>query len=41
MEYENSRIAEFLSEHWGLFQEFCSENGDDPDEVYKAVSGED
>lgn len=41
MEYENSRIAEFLSEHWQLFSEFCAGNGDDPEDIYSAVSSED
>lgn len=41
MEYENMRIAEFLAEHWSKFVSFCELHGDDPDEIYKAVSDED
>ncbi len=41
MEYENMRIAEFLAENWSKFVSFCEQHGDDPDEIYKAVSDED
>lgn len=41
MEYENMRIAEFLADHWSLFESFCESNGDVADDIYKAVSDED
>lgn len=41
MEYELMRIAEFLGENWSKWESFCENNGDDPDEIYKEIGGED
>lgn len=38
MEYEKMRLREFLSANWSLFESFCKENGDYPEEIEKAVA---
>lgn len=40
MEYELMRIAEFLSENWSKWESFCEKNGDDPQEIYEEIGGE-
>lgn len=41
MEYENMRVVEFLSENWSLWEKFCEQNGDDAQEIFEQLGGED
>ena len=41
VEYELMRIQEFLSENWSKFESFCDQHGDDAQEIYKQIGGED
>lgn len=38
MEYELMRVREFLSANWALWESFCEENGDDPQEIDESLS---
>lgn len=38
MEYEKMRIREFIAAYWSNFESFCESNGDDPEEIEKAVA---
>lgn len=40
MEYELMRIAEFLSENWSKWESFCENNGDNAQEIYEEIGGE-
>lgn len=41
MEYELMRVIGFLSENWSQWESFCEQNGDDADEIFKEIGGED
>ncbi|AEV89360.1 hypothetical protein JLBYU37_58 [Escherichia phage JLBYU37] len=41
MDYEMRIMLDFIAENWAAFTAFCEERGDDPDEVYKQLGGED
>lgn len=38
--YKNLLII-FLSENWALFERFCEEHGEDPNDIYHDLGGED
>lgn len=38
--YKNLLIM-FLSENWALFERFCEEYGEDPNDIYHDLGGED
>lgn len=35
------RIREFLSENWAAWEAQCDQNGDDAQEIYEQLGGED
>lgn len=41
MEYELMRVAEFLAENWSKWESFCENHGDNPQEIYEEIGGED
>lgn len=41
MDYDMRMALDFIAETWALFEKFCEERGDDPDEIYKNLGGED
>ena len=41
MEYELMRVNEFLAENWSQWEAFCEQNGDDPQEIFEELGGED
>lgn len=40
MEYELMRLTEFLSENWSKWESFCEQHGDDAQEIYEVIGGE-
>ncbi|MEN4396013.1 hypothetical protein [Enterobacter cloacae] len=41
MDYELMRLAEFISENWSQWESFCEKNGDNAQEIYEQIGGED
>ncbi|AWZ96677.1 hypothetical protein CSB67_2515 [Enterobacter hormaechei] len=41
MEYELMRLAEFISENWSQWESFCEQHGDNAQEIYEQIGGED
>lgn len=41
MEYELMRLAEFISDNWSMWESFCEQHGDNAQEIYKQIGGED
>ncbi|HHS9149092.1 hypothetical protein ACUYGM_08955 [Enterobacter roggenkampii] len=41
MEYELMRLAEFISENWSKWESFCEQHGDNAQEIYEQIGGED
>ena len=39
-EYVCSLLVVFLSEHWRVFEHFCSERGENAEEIYQYLGGE-
>lgn len=41
MDYELMRLAEFISENWTQWESFCKQHGDNAQEIYEQIGGED
>jgi hypothetical protein len=39
MDYEMMIILEFIGARWAEFEGFCAEKGEDADDIYEAVGG--
>ncbi|HHY9708537.1 hypothetical protein [Escherichia coli] len=39
-EFDKKLITLFLAEHWRLFENFCFERGEDAEEIYQRLGGE-
>lgn len=40
-EHQQQVVVDFLSEHWAQFESHCEERGEDPQEIYENLGGED
>lgn len=40
-EWHQQMLVMFLAENWALFERFCEQYDEDPDDIYHELGGED